>query len=133
SVLAEKGLDAGRDYQEHFVGSHDAVALAVQNGHAQAGGLSRPIFESLVERKMVSLDKVKVLEYSKPFPQYPWTLRSNLKPELKDKIRNAFLNLKDPAVLKAFKADGFEAITDRQYDVVRNLGPLLKIDLAKFQ
>ena len=133
SVLAEKGLDAGRDYQEHFVGSHDAVALAVQNGHAQAGGLSRPIFESLVERKMVSLDRVKVLEYSKPFPQYPWTLRSNLKPELKDKIRNAFLNLKDPAVLKAFKADGFEAITDRQYDVVRNLGPLLKIDLAKFQ
>ena len=133
SVLAEQGLDAGREYQEHFVGSHDAVALAVQNGHAQAGGLSRPIFESLVERKMVSLDKVKVLEYSKPFPQYPWTLRSNLKPELKDKIRNAFLNLRDPAVLKAFKADGFAAITDRQYDVVRNLGHLLKIDLAKFQ
>ncbi|MDO8891941.1 MAG: phosphate/phosphite/phosphonate ABC transporter substrate-binding protein [Sulfurimicrobium sp.] len=133
SVLAEQGLDAGRDYQEHFVGSHDAVALAVQNGHAQAGGLSRPIFESLVERKMVSLDKVKVLEYSKPFPQYPWTMRSNLKPELKEKIRNAFLNLKDPAVLKAFKAEGFEAITDKDYDVVRNLGHLLKIDLAKFQ
>jgi len=133
SVLAEQGLDAGRDYQEHFVGSHDAVALAVQNGHAQAGGLSRPIFESLVERKMVSLDKVKVLEYSKPFPQYPWTMRSNIKPELKEKIRNAFLNLKDPAVLKAFKAEGFEAITDKDYDVVRNLGHLLKIDLAKFQ
>jgi phosphonate transport system substrate-binding protein len=133
SVLAEQGLNAGRDYKEHFVGSHDAVAMAVQNGHAQAGGLSRPIFESLVERKIVSLDKVKVLEYSKPFPQYPWTLRSNLKPELKDKIRSAFLNLKDPAVLKAFKAEGFDAITDRHYDVVRNLGPLLKIDLAKFQ
>ena len=132
SVLAEKGLNAG-DYKEHFVGSHDAVALAVQNGHAQAGGLSRPIFESLVERKMVSLDKVKVLEYSKPFPQYPWTLRSNLKPELKEKIRNAFLNLKDPAVLKAFKAEGFDTITDKHYDVVRNLGHLLKIDLAKFQ
>ncbi len=132
SVLAEKGLNAD-DYKEHFVGSHDAVALAVQNGHAQAGGLSRPIFESLVERKMVSLDKVKVLEYSKPFPQYPWTLRSNLRPELKEKIRNAFLNLKDPAVLKAFKAEGFETITDKHYDVVRNLGHLLKIDLAKFQ
>lgn len=133
SVLAEQGLNAGSDYKEHFVGSHDAVALAVQNGHAQAGGLSRPIFESLVERKMVSLDKVRVLTYSKPFPQYPWTLRSNLKPELKDKIRSAFLNLKDPAVLKAFKAEGFDVITDKHYDVVRNLGPLLKIDLAKFQ
>jgi len=133
SMLAEQGLDSGRDYKEHFVGSHDAVAMAVQNGHAQAGGLSRPIFESLVERKIVSLDKVKVLDYSKPFPQYPWTLRSNLKPELKDRIRSAFLNLKDPAVLKAFKAEGFDVITDRHYDVVRNLGPLLRIDLAKFQ
>ena len=84
SVLAEKGLDVGRDYKEHFVGSHDAVAIAVQNGHAQAGGLSRPIFESLVERKVIDRAKVKVLDYSKPFPQYPWTLRSNLKPELKD-------------------------------------------------
>jgi len=133
SVLAEQGLNVGTDYKEHFVGSHDAVALAVQNGHAQAGGLSRPIFESLVERKMVSPDKVKVLAYSKPFPQYPWVLRSNLKPALKDKIRSAFLNLKDPAVLKAFKAEGFGVITDKHYDVVRNLGPLLKIDLAKFQ
>lgn len=133
SVLAEKGLQPGRDYEEHFVGSHDAVAMAVQNGHAQAGGLSRPIFESLVERKIVSLDKVKVLDYSKPFPQYPWTMRSNLKPELKERIRSVFLNLKDPAVLKAFKAEGFDAVTDEQYDVVRNLGPLLKIDLAKFQ
>lgn len=133
SVLAEKGLDAGKDYKEHFVGSHDAVAMAVQNGHAQAGGLSRPIFESLVERKIIDPAKVSVLEYSKPFPQYPWTMRSNLKPELKEKIRMAFLNLKDPAVLKPFKAQGFEAITDKDYDVVRNLGPLLKIDIAKFQ
>ncbi len=132
SMLAEKGLDTGRDYEEHFVGSHDAVAMAVQNGHAQAGGLSRPIFESLVERKIIDPAKVIVVEYSKPFPQYPWVMRSNLKPELKDKIRSAFLNLKDPAVLKPFKADGFEAITDKQYDVVRNLGYLLKIDLATY-
>jgi phosphonate transport system substrate-binding protein len=133
SVLAEKGIEAGRDYQEHFVGSHDAVAMAVQNGHAQAGGLSRPIFESLVERKIIDPAKVVVVDYSKPFPQYPWTMRSDLKPELKDKIRTAFLTLKDPAVLKPFKADGFDTITDKHYDVVRNLGHLLKIDLAKFQ
>ena len=133
SVLAEKGLEVRRDYKEHFVGSHDAVAMAVQNGHAQAGGLSRPIFESLVERKIIDTNKVKVLDYSKPFPQYPWTMRSNLKPELKAKIRTAFLDLKDPAVLKPFKAEGFDAIGDGHYDVVRNLGHLLKIDLAKFQ
>lgn len=132
SMLAEKGLMAGEQYREHFVGSHDAVALAVQNGHAQAGGLSKPIFETLVQRGMIDGKKVKVLAESKPFPQYPWTMRSNLKPELKEKIRAAFINMKDPEVLKPFKAEGFGAISDREYDVVRNLGSLLKLDFSKF-
>lgn len=132
SILAENGLKAGENYREHFAGAHDAVAIAVQNGHAQAGGLSKPIFESLVQRGLVDPNKVKVLAESKPYPQYPWTMRSNLKPELKEKIRAAFLNLKDPEVLKPFKADGFGPISDKDYDVVRSLGTLLKLDLSKF-
>lgn len=132
SILAENGLKAGENYREHFVGAHDAVAMAVQNGHAQAGGLSKPIFESLVQRGLVDPNKVKVLAESKPYPQYPWTMRSNLKPELKEKIRAAFLNLRDPEVLKPFKADGFGPISDKDYDVVRSLGTLLKLDLSKF-
>ena len=132
SLLAESGLTAGKNYREHFVGAHDAVAMAVQNGHAQAGGLSKPIFESLVQRGMVDGSKVKVLAESKPFPQYPWTLRSNLKPELKAKIRDVFLTISDPVVLKSFKADGFGPVSDKDYDVVRDLGGLLKLDLSKF-
>jgi len=121
SILRTHGLVEGKDYKEHFTGAHDAVAMAVQNGNAVAGGLSKPIFESLVARKIVSEEKVKVLEVSKPFPQYPWTMRSNLSPELKEGIRNAFYELKDEAVLKAFKADGFAPISDADYDVVRDL------------
>lgn len=132
SILAENGLKAGENYAEHFVGAHDAVAVAVQNGHAQAGGLSKPIFESLVQRGIIDSNKVKVLAESKPFPQYPWTMRSNLKPQLKEKIRAAFLGMTDPEVLKPFKAEGFGAISDKDYDVVRNLGTLLKLDLSKF-
>lgn len=132
SILAENGLKAGENYREHFAGAHDAVAMAVQNGHAQAGGLSKPIFESLVQSGLVDPNKIKVLAESKPYPQYPWTMRSNLKPELKEKIRAAFLNLKDPEVLKPFKADGFGPISDKDYDVVRSLGTLLKLDLSKF-
>lgn len=132
SILAEGGLKAGENYREHFVGAHDAVAMAVQNGHAQAGGLSKPIFESLVQRGLVDGNKVKVLAESKPFPQYPWTMRSNLAPELKQKIRAVFIGIKDPSVLKPFKADGFDSIADKDYDVVRELGTLLNLDFSKF-
>lgn len=130
-LLAKAGLKAGESYKEHFVGSHDAVAMAVQNGHAQVGGLSKPIFESLVERRIVDPAKVKVLAESAPYPQYPWTMSSSLSPAVKERIRAAFLELKDPEVLKPFKADGFGPITDRDYDVIRELGDVLKIDLSK--
>jgi len=84
-MLAEKGLEAKKSYREHFVGSHDAVAIAVQNGTAQAGGLSKPIFESLVERRIIDTAKVRVIAESKPYPEYPWTMRSDLTPALKEK------------------------------------------------
>jgi phosphonate transport system substrate-binding protein len=132
AMLAEKGLKAGTDYREHFVGAHDAVALTVQNGKAQAGGLSKPIFEALVARGLIDKAKVKVLQESRPYPQYPWTMRSDLKPELKEKIRAAFLNLNDKEVLKPFKADGFGPIADKDYDVIRDLAKLLNLDLGKY-
>ena len=118
-----------------FVGAHDAVAVNVQNGNAQAGGLSKPIFESLVEKKTIDPAKVRVIAESKPFPQYPWTMQSNLNPDLKHGIRQAFykLNKKEhAAVLKPFKADGFAEITDEDYKPVRDLIELLGVDPSKF-
>ncbi|MGO9119185.1 MAG: phosphate/phosphite/phosphonate ABC transporter substrate-binding protein [Desulfomonilaceae bacterium] len=131
SMLAEKGLKAKEDYNEHFVGAHDVVALTVQNGRADAGGLSKTIFQSLVERKTIDPQKVKVIAESKPFPEYPWAMRSDLNPALKEKIRQAFLQIKDKQILEAFKADGFAAISDKDYDVVRELSRVLNVDLSK--
>lgn len=131
TMLAQVGLIADRDYQQHFVGAHDAVAVNVANGNADAGGLSEVIWTSLVERKLVDPGKVKVLGYSQDYPQYPWTMQSSLKPGLKNKIRNAFLTLKDPAVLKNFKAEGFAPVTDKDYDVIRKMGKILNLDFAR--
>ncbi len=121
SIFRAAGMKEGKDYKEHFLGAHDAVAIAVQRGTAVAGGLSQPIFESLVERGVISMDKVRVLQVSAPFPQYPWTMRSNLSPKLKEKIKNIFYDIEEKAVLKPFKAEGFAPISDKDYDVVRNL------------
>ena len=105
--------------------------MAVQNDKAQAGGLSKTIFDSLVQRGMIDPAKVKVLAESEPFPEYPWTMRSDLAPGLKEKIRHAFLNLQGSPLLKPFKADGFAAITDKDYNKVRDLANILNLDLAK--
>ena len=126
-LLTNAKLDID-DYKAVYLGSHDAVALSVQNGNADAGGLSKKIFEHLVERKMISLDKVQVIAISNPFPNYPWTMQSSLDLELKDKIKQAFYDLDDPEITKPLKADGFLPVTDADYDVVRNTRTLLSMD-----
>lgn len=131
TMFAQAGLNADRDYSQHFVGTHDSVAVNVANGNADAGGLSEKIWLYVLDRKLVDPSKVKVLGYSQEYPQYPWAMRSDLKPELKSKIRTSFLGLKDPVVLKSFKAEGFGPITDSDYDVIRDMGKLLNLDFAK--
>lgn len=125
-TLMQAGVMPGDDYNENFTGAHDAVAKNVERGNAQVGGLSRPIFESLLEKGTIDEDKVKVLGYSADIPQYPWVMRNDLTPELQEKIRSAFLDLdpakeSDAAVLAPFKADGFNPIDDAAYDIIRDI------------
>lgn len=130
-LLETAGLKAGRDYEAHFVGSHDAVAVNVANGNAEAGGLSEVIFQHVMDRGLIDRNKVRVLGYSGEFPQYPWAMRSNLDPELKKKVRDAFLSIDDKEILSNLKAEGFAAISDADYDVIRRMGGLLNLDFAK--
>jgi len=110
----------------NFVGAHDAVARNVEIGNAQVGGLSRPIFESMLAKGTVKRESFVIIGYSEPIPQYPWVMRTNLNPALKQLIKDAFydLQLNSPegeTVLKPFKADGFAPITDADYDIIRSI------------
>ncbi|MEM8501938.1 MAG: phosphate/phosphite/phosphonate ABC transporter substrate-binding protein [Cyanobacteria bacterium P01_D01_bin.1] len=131
-TLAEADLQSGDDYEAVFLGAHDAVALAVQNGNAQAGGLSRPIFDSLVAEGTIDPSQIEVIAESEPIPQYPWTMRSDLDPKLREEVRAAFLNLEDEAILGPFKADGFAEMDDSDYDGIRKAGETLGLDLGEF-
>jgi phosphonate transport system substrate-binding protein len=131
-VLAGRGIMPG-DYQESFLGKHDAVALNVMRGHVDAGGLSQPILEALFTKGSIDRSKVKVIALSDPIPEYPWVMQSDLEPELKRKIRMAFMNLKDPAILAPLKADGFAPIDDSDYDVIRNAAKILGLDLGSLE
>lgn len=125
-TLLKAGIESDVDYKDNFLGAHDAVAVNVQRGNAQVGGLSRPIFERMLEKGTIDPGKVTVLGYSDPIPQYPWVMRTDLTTELQSKVRSAFIDLKPGTeegdkVLTPFKADGFAAITDKDYDIIRDI------------
>ena len=133
AMLQGKGLVADKDYKAVYLGQHDAVARVVESGKVPAGALSKPIFETLLATKKIDGAKVRVLAETDPIPNYPMAMQSKLSPPLKDAIRRAFLDLKDPAILKSFRAEGFAPMGDADYNVLRTTAKVLNLDLAKLQ
>lgn len=61
----------------------------------------------------------RVLAESPAIPEYIWTFREGLAPELKEKIRQAFVSTSDPAALGVFRAEAFIPCVDADVDRVR--------------
>lgn len=118
-MLLEAGLVSGRDYTLRVLGAHDAVAMAVANRKADAGGLSMPIYNRLIREQKLDPATVRVLADSPPIPEYMWTFREGLEPAFKEEIRQAFLDVTDPAALQVFRAVAFIPAVDSDVDRVR--------------
>ena len=132
-ILKKTGLDGEKDYRPVHLGAHDAVARAVQAGQVPAGGLSKPILDALVKKGTIDPTKIIELDLSAPIPNYPMVMQDNLAPALKEQIRSAFLDMKDPAVLKSFRVEGFAPTDDAAYDVLRETASVLKLDIGKMK
>ncbi len=132
-LLKTAQLDGDKDYKPVFLGTHDAVARAVQAGQVPAGALSKPILDSLISKNVIDPAKIVQLALSEPIPNYPIVMQGNLAPALKQSLRDAFLNVKDKEVLKSFRVEGFVATDDKAYDVLRETAKILKLDVGKMK
>jgi phosphonate transport system substrate-binding protein len=133
TLFKQANLREKRDYEEVFLGKHDVVAINVQAGNVAAGGLNEFIYTGMIERGKLDPAKIVVLGYSDAWPDYPWVYQNDLKPELREQLRKTFLEMTDAAVLKPLKADGFKAMTDADYDVIRRSAKELDINLGRLE
>ncbi|TCJ18707.1 phosphate/phosphite/phosphonate ABC transporter substrate-binding protein [Parasulfuritortus cantonensis] len=118
-MLLAAGLSAERDYVRRHLGAHDAVVDAVAAGKAHAGGLSLPVYQRLLREGRVEAGAVRLLAESAPIPEYMWTFREGLAPDVREALRLAFLDLRDPAALAVFRAESFIPAVDADVDRVR--------------
>lgn len=79
-----------------YSGAHDATVAWVQAGKVDGGVLNASVWQKLVDAGKVDTSKVKVFATTPTYYDYNWTVRGNMDPELKEKIKQAFLTL-DPA------------------------------------
>jgi len=131
TILRRTGLVGDRDFRVVHVGTHDAVARTVESGRAPVGALSEPIFLSLLQRGIVQRARLTDVAFSDPIPNYPMVMQGDLAPELQQAIRDAFLNLRDPELLRNFRVQGFAPTDDSAYDVLRETARILNLDLSR--
>jgi phosphonate transport system substrate-binding protein len=119
-MLDQAGLKVPQDLKEiKYTGGHDATALAVANGSVDAGGVEERILDRLIDQGRVDKTKIRKIKQSDPIEGYPWVVRSKLDKDFVEKVTNAFLNLKDPEILKLRSADGYGRVAAKDYEFVR--------------
>lgn len=101
-----------------FTGGHDATALAVAGGRADAGGLELRVLRRIESQNVVPPGALRVVQ-TREVMGYPWVGRTALGAEPLDQVRQAFLGLTDPKLLDLLRAKSYVAVTPGDYDEVR--------------
>jgi phosphonate transport system substrate-binding protein len=81
-----------RDFEPVYSGKHDNSILGVANKDYMAASIANSVKSRMISRDVIKADDVKVIYKSQTFPTTGFGTAHNLKPELKEKIRNAFFN-----------------------------------------
>jgi phosphonate transport system substrate-binding protein len=99
------GIIPGKDYEVLYSGKHDNSIMGVVNRDYDAAPVASSVVDRMVGRGMFKADVLRVVYESAPFPRTGYGVAHNLTPELKAKIREAFLtfDFKNSGLAKEFK------------------------------
>jgi phosphonate transport system substrate-binding protein len=131
-LKSEFDMIPDRDFKSTFSGKHDNSILGVANKDYDAASIANSVKIRMIKRDVVKEQDLKVLYKSQTFPTTGYGYVYNLKPELAEKIKNAFFSFGwvkpdgTPTSLKReFEKNGegkFIPITFKEHwDVIRKI------------
>ncbi|MBL0143160.1 MAG: phosphate/phosphite/phosphonate ABC transporter substrate-binding protein [Betaproteobacteria bacterium] len=105
ALFTAMGVVPGKDYEVLYSGKHDNSIMGVVNKDYDAAPVASSVVDRMQARGMFKADAIRVVYESAPFPRTAYGVAHNLTPELKAKIREAFLgfDFKKSALAKEFK------------------------------
>lgn len=122
AVVVGAGMPMEKLGEYKFIGHYDNIAQGVLNGDFDAGVVKDTTAIKFKSRGL------RVIYGSPPLPPYNIVASSKMEPTMVEKIRAAFLQLDvskpaHKAVIEALDPSysGFVAVTDQEYDVIRDL------------
>jgi len=106
--------------------SHDAVIAAVVEGRVDLGVVDGPLLRKRVDWNAVDPGQIRVVWESPPYTDYVWAVPSRLSPELRNRIRDAFLqfdfaNPDQEKILKFLGDRAYVPATREDYNLIRTI------------
>lgn len=124
-LKADFGLLAEKDFTPVFSGKHDNSILGVANKDYPAAAVANSVLKRMIDRNVVKAEQIKSIYKSQTFPTTGYGVAYNLKPELQEKIKEAFFsfNWEGTKLQKEFKKEGkFLPITFKNHwEVIRKI------------
>jgi phosphonate transport system substrate-binding protein len=107
-----------------YSGAHDATALAVANGKAEAGAMDEQVYRKMLANGQLKPDAVRVFYTTPPFFDYVWVANKNLDPKIADSFAAAMKGLSpdnpdQKAVLDLLSSKGYLTANDGDYGKLR--------------
>ena len=91
-LKADFGMEAERDFEPVFSGKHDNSILGVANKDYPAASIANSVLARMIQRDVLKPEQVVSIYKSQTFPTTGFGVVYNLKPELQEKIRDAFFS-----------------------------------------
>lgn len=109
ALFKDLGVEPDKDYKVVYSGKHDNSILGVANKDYDAAPVASSVLDRMADKGVVKKDDLRIIWESDPFPTTSYGYVYNLKPELAEKVKDAFYSFDwtGTALEKEFKANGF--------------------------
>ncbi|MFG1360505.1 phosphate/phosphite/phosphonate ABC transporter substrate-binding protein [Xanthobacter pseudotagetidis] len=105
-LKSQFGMEAGKDFEPVFSGKHDNSIIGVANKDYPAAAIANSVMKRMIARGVIKPEQVVTIYKSQTFPTTGYGYVYNLKPELAEKVKQAFFSFdwEGTALQKEFKS-----------------------------
>jgi phosphonate transport system substrate-binding protein len=108
-----------------YSGGHDATALAIANGKAEAGAMDELVYNKMVANGQLKPGAVRVFYITPPFFDYVWVANKNLDPKIASAFADSMKALSpikpdQQELLDLLNAKSYVAANDADYGKLRD-------------
>jgi phosphonate transport system substrate-binding protein len=123
--MQQEKVDPAVIQDASYSGAHDATALAVANGKAEAGAMDEQVYKKMTANGQLKPGAVRVFYTTPPFFDYVWVANKNLDPNIASAFANSMKSLSpnqqdEKTLLDLLNAKSYVAANDGDYGKLRD-------------